>query len=135
MRHEEFLLSHDESRQLVRAVNAYLDRTGTNYNRLVTAAAVNPSIRSDVTTRDKRLTIHTADKIRSAMKQNPTGIPKEQHKRTIIRRTKERINRVKQKTREGYPAQPVRVDRTPCFKCGVRKDIGCEHFPKGANDD
>jgi hypothetical protein len=24
----------------------------------------------------------------------------------------------------------MRVDREPCFKCGVRRDVGCKHFPK-----
>lgn len=25
------------------------------------------------------------------------------------------------------------VRRDPCLKCGVRGDIGCKHFPKGAD--
>lgn len=127
MRHERFLLSSMESEQLIRAVQSYLHNTGTNYNRLVTAAGVNPSVRTDVKKRGKRLTMKTADKLRAAMRQNPNGIPKDQHKRTVIRRTRERINRVKQKTQQAYPAQPLRVDRTPCPRCGVRKDIGCKH--------
>lgn len=24
----------------------------------------------------------------------------------------------------------ARVDREPCFKCGVRRDVGCKHHPK-----
>lgn len=134
MRHEQFLLSDMESEQLIRAVQSYLRKTKTNYNRLVTAAGVNPSVRTDVKKRGKRLTMKTAEKLRAAMRQNPNGIPKEQHKQTVIRRTRERLTRVKRKTQQAYPAQLVRVDRTPCFKCGIRKDIGCEHFPKAVND-
>lgn len=29
-------------------------------------------------------------------------------------------------------AEPARVFRDPCFKCGVRGDIGCSHQPRSA---
>lgn len=28
------------------------------------------------------------------------------------------------------PETLSRVDREPCFKCGVRRDVGCKHHPK-----
>lgn len=127
MRHERLLLTIEESRDLITEINRWCRKTGTNYNRLVIAAGVRPSLRSSVR-RGTRLTITTAQVIRTTMNQNPTGIDKDDHKRMIVRRTRERVNRVKQKTQEGYPAALVRVDRTPCPRCGVRKDIGCKHW-------
>lgn len=28
------------------------------------------------------------------------------------------------------PSAPDPVDRTPCFRCGTRRDIGCKHHPR-----
>ena len=130
MRHERLLLTIDESRALIAEMQRWIRRTGTNYNKLATAAGVNPSIRSDVRFRNIRLTITTAEKVRSAMASNPRGISKAQHKRCVARRARERLARVQQRDRIIHPALPVRVDRSPCPRCGTRKDIGCKHWEK-----
>ncbi len=131
MRHERLLLTIEESLQVVSEINRWCRRTGTNYNRFVTAAGVRPSLRSSVR-RGTRLTITTAEIVRSTMAEYPRGIEWQEHKRRVKRRASERLNRVQQRERIEFPAVLIRVDRTPCPRCGVRKDIGCKHFPKEA---
>lgn len=126
MRHERLLLTIEESQMVVSEINRWCRKTGTNYNRLVTAAGVRPSLRSSVR-RGTRLTITTAEVIRSTMAQNPQGIAKDEHKRRVKRRARDQVRRQQQREQAQFPALPVRVDRTPCPRCGVRKDIGCRH--------
>lgn len=127
MRHEKLLLTIEESQAVVTEINRWCRRTGTNYNKFVTAAGVRPSLRSSVR-RGCRLTIDTAQIIRATMKDNPHGISKQDHKRRIVRRTRQRLERIKERREAEYPA--VRVDRTPCPKCGVRRDAKptCKHW-------
>lgn len=64
-----------------------------------------------------------------------------EHDVTIISRT--RLEMIKRGTlvpgaqRDAVPAEqvPAIVDRDPCFRCGVRGDIGCEHTPAWARSD
>lgn len=128
MRHEKFLLTHLESASLIAEVNRWIRRTGTNYNRLITAANVAPSVRSAVKHRKRRLTIQVADRLRRAMRLHPDGIPRGEHKRRVERRGRERLRRQQQRRRITFAA--VRVDRTPCSRCGARRDIGCKHWKK-----
>ena len=127
MRHERLLLTIDESRELITEINRWCRKTGTNYNRLVIAAGVRPSLRSSVR-RGTRLTITTAQVIRSTMAQNPLGIDRDDHKRRVKRRARDQVLRQQQREQAAFPAEPIRVDRTPCPRCGVRKDIGCRHW-------
>lgn len=131
MRHERLLLTIDESLALIAEINRWCRRTGTNYNRFVTAAGVRPSLRSSVR-RGTRLTITTAEIIRTTMRDNPRGIDREEHKRRLKRRADDVVRRQRQRVAATYPAVLVRVDRSPCPRCAVRKDIGCKHFPKEA---
>lgn len=129
MRHEKLLLTVEESQDLIAEINRWIRRTGCNYNRFVAAAGVRPSLRSAVR-RGTRLTITTAEIIRATMKANPRGIDRDEHRQRVQRRSREALNRQRQRTRKAFPAEPVRVDRTPCPKCGVRKDIGCKHWAR-----
>lgn len=113
MRHEHLLLSEDESRKVIDEVNAWCRRTGTNYNKLVTAARVNASTRGWVRTGRSRLSHITAAKLREAMRANPHGISKREHKARLAN-MRARFTRP--------PAPPPPVDRTPCWKCGVPMD-------------
>lgn len=132
MRHERLLLTIDESLDVITEINSWCRRTGTNYNRFVTAAGVRPSLRSSVR-RGTRLTITTVEIIRKTMRDNPRGIDRDEHKRRVKCRATEQLRRQQQRDRIIHPAMPIRVDRSPCPRCGTRKDHGCEHFPKEAS--
>lgn len=117
-RFRDALLSEQESRTVIDDVTAWCRRTGTNYNKLVTAARVAPSTRSLVRRQKRRLTLETANRLRSTMLRYPQGISKAEHKsRLEQRRTAVTVERI----------PPRIVDRTPCPRCGVRADIGCRH--------
>jgi len=120
MRHEHLLLSESESRAVIAEVDSWCRRTGSNYNRLVTAARVAVSTRSAVKHRNRRLTLETASRLRSTMSGNPHGIGKHEHKARLLR------------VREAFVPPPplIRVDRSPCPKCGARRDFGCEHWAR-----
>lgn len=113
MRHEHLLLTEDESRKVIEEVNSWCRRTGTNYNKLVTAARVNPSTRGWVRNGRSRLSIMTAAKLHEAMRANPRGIAKGEHKTRLAN------------YRAMFtppPPIPQPVDRSPCIKCGTRLD-------------
>lgn len=120
MRHEHLLLSEGESLAVIEEVNAWCRRTGTNYNKLVTAARVAVSTRSAVRKRRRRLMRETAARLVATMSANPQGISKREHKGRLSA------------ARAAFvpPAPLVRVDRSPCPKCGARRDIGCEHWER-----
>ncbi len=128
MRHEHLLLSETESRKVIDEVNAWCRRTGTNYNKLVTAARVAPCIRSVVRDRGRRMSIDTAGKLRSAMRANPHGISRDDHRARVRIVARETLDRQRQKYRREYPARPV--DQSTCSICGARLAIGCEHHPR-----
>lgn len=130
MRHEEQLLTDVESQAVIEEINAWCRRTGTNYNKLVTAARVAPSTRSDVRNRGRRLTIQTAMKLRTAMRANRKGIVLGEHKARVRRIAQESLDRQRAKLKRDFPATPLKVDRTPCPRCGVRRDVGCVHHAK-----
>lgn len=130
MRGDNSLLSNDESSRVIDEVNAWCRRTGSNYNKLVTAARVNESTRYCVMMRGRRLTTKTAIRLRSAMHAHPFGITKTEHKVRVRAVSAEKLERQRSKRRRDFPAQPVPVDRTPCGKCGVRRDVGCSHHPR-----
>lgn len=47
--------------------------------------------------------------------------------------SRERVSPSRQpdhRARAGEVLALVRVDRDPCPRCNIRKDIGCKHFPK-----
>jgi hypothetical protein len=127
MRHEQLLLSEADSRAVIDEVNAWCRRTGTNYNKLVTAARVAPCIRSVVRHRGGRMTIATARKFRDAMEAHRYGISKGDHKTRVLVRAGEAVSRQRARHRVAFPAEPLRVDRSPCPRCGARRDIGCVH--------
>ncbi|ALJ15347.1 hypothetical protein ATM17_21510 [Sphingopyxis macrogoltabida] len=130
MRHEQHLLSEAESRQVIDDVDAWLRRTGTNYNRLITAARVNASTRHCVRIKHRRLTIDTAHRLRDAMQAHPRGIGKGEHKARVRAAAAEQLERQRAKRRRDFPALPITVDRSPCPRCGVRRDLGCDHYPR-----
>ncbi len=112
------ILSEAESQKVIDEVNAWCRRTGTNYNKLVIAARVNPSTRGWVRRGRSRLTIATAAKLREAMRANPNGISKGEHKTRLAN------------FRAMYvppPPPPALIDRSPCWKCGVPMD---RHGPR-----
>jgi hypothetical protein len=124
------LLTEDESRMVIDEVNSWCRRTGTNYNKLVTAARVNETTRYAVRIRGRRLTIQTADRLRNAMRVHPHGISKDDHKVRVRVSSAEKLERQRSKRRRDFPAEAVRVDRSPCPKCGARRDLGCEHWAR-----
>lgn len=131
MRHEQHLLSEAESRKVIDEVNAWCRRTGTNYNKLVTAARVHVSTRHAVRFRSRRLTIATAQKLRETMSSRPHGIDKDDHKARVQLIARQ----VVETQRAEVAAVPLHVDRSPCPSCGSRRDLGCVHwerFERGA---
>lgn len=132
MRFKGLLLSHAESRKVVAEVDAWCRRTGTNYNKLIVAAGVAPSLRSDVRCRGRKLTTMTAQKLRRTMLQFGAGISRAQHKEHLgLRREQESLRiAVQRQVREHV--ESLRVDRTPCSNCGVRADMHRE-FGCGRN--
>lgn len=114
---DDDLLTHEEGRELLTQIESWCRRTGTNYFRLVTAARVPPNTRSMIRQGKRRLTIILANRLTVAMTQNPHGISKERHQRLRIPVVIAR------------PMPTPAPDRSPCPRCGTRKDIGCKHFP------
>lgn len=127
MRHEQHLLSQADSIGVIDEINLWIRRTGTNYNRLITAAGVAPSTRSAVRIRQRRLTIDTADKLRAAMSAHPQGIARGEHKVRVRLAAQQTLDRQRAKHCRDYPAAAT-VDRTPCPRCGIRRDVGCVHI-------
>lgn len=126
MRHEAFLMSEAESLAIIEQVNAWCRRTGSSYNKLVTAARVAPCTRSHVRMGKRRLTHQVAARLTATMQANPHGIAKDEHKRRVREVEARALARVLYQRR----TEPPRVvDRSPCPRCGVRRDIGCQHFP------
>lgn len=125
MRHEAFLMSEAQSREIIDQVNAWCRRTGTSYNKLITAARVAPCTRSHVRMGKRRLTHQIAARLIATMQSNPYGIAKDDHKRRVREVEARALTRVITRRM----AEPPRiVDRTPCPRCGTRRDIGCRHF-------
>lgn len=112
------LLTHEAGLELLKQMDGWCRRTGTNYFRLVTAARVPPNTRSMIRQGKRRLTIKLANRLTTAMEKNPRGISKERH-------YQHRISSVPLPQR---PTPPPAPDRSPCPRCGTRKDIGCKHF-------
>jgi hypothetical protein len=119
MRHEQLLLTEGESRLVIEEVNSWIRRTGTNWNKLVTAARVNPSTRGWVRSGRSRLSITTAAKLKEAMRANPHGIAKGEHKTRLANYRARFVP---------PPPPPAPVDRTPCIRCGANPANGCEHM-------
>lgn len=124
------LLTEADSRKVIDEINAWCRRTGSNYNRLVTAARVAPSTRSAVRSRQRRLTIETATRLRTAMKANPHGIGKGEHKARVRSQARDALDRQRAKRQADFPAVRIAVDRSPCERCGARRDLGCSHYPR-----
>lgn len=127
MRHEQHLLTQAESIGVIDEVNSWIRRTGTNYLRLTTAAGVAPSTRSAVRMRQRRLTIDTADKLRAAMHAHPHGIARGEHKARVRLSAQQTLERQRDRHRRDFPADVPTIDRTPCPRCGIRRDVGCVH--------
>ena len=125
-RYRGTLLTEAESHAIIDEVNRWCRKTGTNYNKLITAAKVAPSTRSQVRHRERRITIEVARRLKQAMTLYPHGITKTEHKARL-----RRIYRP-------MPSEQIesrRVHREPCPKCGTRADIGCKHSIWSANAD
>lgn len=124
MRYAGCLLTLPDSLALIDAVDHWCLRTGTNYNKLVTAAGVGCTTRHKVRIKGQRITFTVAARLSAAMKQYPLGIPRDQHKLRIatIRRT-----RVQSSSVVMIDLESRRVNREPCSRCGIRADIGCKH--------
>lgn len=121
-------LSEADSVRLIEDINRWCRRTGTNYNKLVVAARVGPSLRSMVLKQGRRVSVRTAKKLHAAMRKNPAGISLVQHKlrmaaaeRGYYERSEER------KLIANDELESRRVNREPCPYCGIRADIGCRH--------
>ena len=128
MRFKGCLLTRAESLELMDKVDTWCRKTATNYNRLVTAAGVNVSIRHHVRKKDRRLTRATATLLRKAMRENPGGIAWQDHKARVAGQRRELRAEISRQVRaEVIQMNVQRVDRTPCPRCGVRADVGCKH--------
>lgn len=106
------------------AVEAYLAATGIAPTRFGRRAGVSGRIVFELR-KGSGIQQKTADRLNAFMRGDPDGIcaGKPRKKYSIH-------NRVKN---AGLPSGPVIIlDRTPCFKCGVRADLGCRHQPKSA---
>lgn len=125
MRFRGLLLTTGQSLAVMVEVDAWCRRTGTNYNRLIVAAGVAPSLRSDVRCRGRKLTKMTAQKLRRTMRQFASGISRQQHKEHLGEERRELAQQIEKQVRQ--IAAVMTIDRTPCPRCGVRADIGCEH--------
>lgn len=115
------VLSYQASLALMLKVDQWCERTGTNYNRLVTAAEVGVSTRSIVRNQGKCVSVAVASRLKMAMKRHKDGITLEEH-RTRLAASKE----------PGLPVAeaPVqRVSRDPCARCGTRGDLECSCAP------
>ncbi len=108
------LLTHEQAKALLAEMERWCSRTGTNYFRLSTAARIPPNTRSMMRQGKRRPTLKIAERIRAAMAANPHGIDRHKHL----------ANRL-------APLSPPRPcpthapDRSPCIRCGIRRDIGC----------
>jgi len=69
----------------------------------------------------------TMDMMEKFLDENPNGIP---YKGRVSTDDYIGYDAIMQKRWDAMQINAVVVDRDPCFKCGVRKDIGCAHHPK-----
>ena len=117
------VLSYQDSLALLVEVDQWCERTGTNYNRLIVAAEVGVSTRSLVRNQGKCMSLRVAGRLRYAMKKYRRGISREQHRERIAAAQEVRVEDV------GGAAEPLRVSRDPCPRCGARGDVDCGHGP------
>ena len=119
-------------------IESYLRRTGmaqTLFSRMAMGdGAFVQRLRKSCSVRDR-----TVERCRAFMAEHPDGIPPKKKSSTKSGKTKQRelaskravnphFNRAKRNSID--PDSLPRVYRTPCWNCGVRGDIGCEHQPK-----
>jgi hypothetical protein len=113
-------ISREESLLLLNEMAKWCRKTGTNYNKLVGEARVAPSFRSYLrSNRRECVSVEVAGRIRDAMKRNPHGLKEPNYH-----------GRSCSAVANSQPApvvEIVRVNRDPCFRCGVPADRGCEH--------
>lgn len=114
------LLTEAKSLALVEEIEQWCERTGTNYNKLVVAAGVRPSIRHMIRVKGKRVTPNVAARLRRAMRDYPEGISREEY-------------RGKPKpwggaTESAPPPKPEHeiANSATCARCGAREGQ-CEH--------
>ncbi len=68
------------------------------------------------------------DKLEAFMEANPNGVPYRgpvQPRSDVVG-----YDEIMAIRRGKFSADALVVDRDPCYKCGVRKDVGCKHSPK-----
>lgn len=105
-------------------ITAYLARTGTPISAMSKGATGSISTLRSFMVNGHEPRETTVAKFREWMAANPDGIAPKGNR---IRRPTYR--RVQIQPTDSIP-QPV--DRDPCFKCGVRADVGCSHRPVAA---
>lgn len=110
------LLDAADSAALINKIDAWCDRTGTNYNRLVIAAKVGVSTRSNVRTKGQRISLKVAARLEDAMSDNPKGISREEHTDRLRAEVVIFPNAVEQQ----------RIESAICPRCGSR-DYECGH--------
>lgn len=125
MRYEGCLLTEAESSTLIDEVDCWCRSTGSNYNKLVTAAGVATTTRHKVRMKGQRVTFDVATKLRAAMERYRFGIPRDDHKKRVASIRLRNLASPKYLTADEI--QRRQVNREPCGKCGVRADIGCKH--------
>lgn len=120
MRYEGLLLSRTESRALIDEIDCWCRRTGTNYNKIVVAAGVAVTIRHKVRMKDQRVTLATAAKLKTAMRQHSGGINRADYLK-LEKPWRREVNILAAEL-----AMIPRINREICWRCG--SIVGrCEH--------
>jgi hypothetical protein len=116
---------------LIEEIETYLDHTGmkpTTFGKVFG----NPSFIEELRC-GRKCRPTTICKVRAFMAEKPEGIApiRKSKPRPVERHEVVRMYRKTESVRDKIdPSSLNRVHRAPCWNCGVRGDIGCEHFPK-----
>jgi len=116
----------ERSEKLMIRVEHYLREHGLPAAFLSKHAVKNLSFIADV--RKGCIPLHrTMDMMEKFLDENPNGVP---YKGRNTEGDYIGYDAIMQKRWDAMQINALVVDRDPCFKCGVRKDIGCKHHPK-----
>lgn len=105
--------------EVVAALRAKAARRGMKLRDFVQPLAVNPAAYLDTLGKSRMCRRATIARVRELLAGKPVRTPPANHRRAEV---------VALAVRAGDPVPlGARVDRDPCFRCGVRGDIGCAH--------
>jgi hypothetical protein len=129
---------------LLHEIETYLKRTGMAAARFSTLAMGDPGFVMRLR-KARECKERSVVRCREFMAANPNGVPKPKREAAPRLLKRKLPKRAPTKYNDGYKAPSpgfnrshnridlsgvVIIDRTPCFNCGVRADIGCHHQPK-----